>query len=107
MNGIEKRNWKLIKKKIDALEYETKNLREEMLGFNKVMKRENETPITPASHKTGMLKEKNQFDVLSTSSDDEGDTENCKQNTNPRLNQERFPEKRLSNAPILVKQQIT
>ena len=45
------------------------------------MRRENETLITTMSQETSLFMEKNQFDILSY--DDEDDTENCKQNTNP------------------------
>ena len=59
------------KKRIEALETENNNLRDEKLGFTRVMKRKKKTATISSPEATSSLKVKNQFEVLSSKQEDE------------------------------------
>ena len=76
-----KEELEIYKNRIEALETENKNLREEIHGFKKMTRRKYKTPSTTDPQQTNnMLKEKNQFGVLSS----EDDTEDCKMDSKPK-----------------------
>ncbi len=59
------------KKRIEALETDNNNLRDEKLGFTRVMKRKKKTATISSPEATSSLKVKNQFEVLSSEQEDE------------------------------------
>ena len=59
------------KKRIEALENENNNLRDEKLGFTRVMKRKKKMATISFPEATSSLKVKNQFEVLSSEQEDE------------------------------------
>ena len=58
-------------KRIEALETENNNLRDEKFGFTRVMKRKKKTATISSPEATSSLKVKNQFEVLSSEQEDE------------------------------------